>query len=246
MNPSDDYFKYIETDTIGENTLEVIRQSKRFNRWMFSQLKPFVNGRILEIGSGIGNISKFLVASNVNFQMSDVRDQYIDFLKSKFPENSTLKIDLVHPEFEVVYKDLLTSYDLVFALNVVEHIENDRLALQNMQRLLKPGGQLFILVPAYNSLYNALDLALQHYRRYTISSLTKICPNNMAVVKSWYFNLGGILGWFLVGRVLKKELIPGKSMRIYNFLTPIFKLLDLITFRKIGLSVICLFKKEFQ
>jgi SAM-dependent methyltransferase len=246
MPHSDHKFEYIEFDSGGENTLKVISQSERFNRWMFSQLKPFVNGRILEIGSGIGNISKFLADSNVNFQMSDIRDQYIDYLKSKFPENSTLKIDLVHPEFEFAYKDLLSSYDLVFALNVLEHIENDSLALQNMQRLLKPGGQLFILVPAYNNLYNALDLALQHYRRYTISSLTKICPENMAVVKSWHFNSGGILGWFLVGRILKKELIPEKSMRIYNFLTPIFKLLDLITFRKIGLSVICLFKKGLQ
>lgn len=243
MTRTNKHFKYIENDSSGESTLEVISQSEQFNRWMFSQLKPYIIGKTLEIGSGIGNISKFLVEEEVDFQMSDIRDQYIKYLKTKFTVNSILKIDLVHPEFEDVHGDLLGSYDLVFALNVVEHIENDLLALQNMRKLLKPGGHLFILVPAFNSLYNALDLTLQHYRRYNIRSLKKICPENMSFVKGWYFNFGGILGWFVVGKVLKKELIPGTSMRIYNFLTPVFKILDRLTFRKIGLSVIGVLKK---
>ena len=53
-------------------------------------------------------------------------------------------MNIVHPDFDIIYKALLGTYDLVYALNVVEHIENDILALANMKKLLKPGGYIYI------------------------------------------------------------------------------------------------------
>jgi SAM-dependent methyltransferase len=56
-------------------------------------------------------------------------------------------------------------------LNVLEHIENDLGALQNAFNLLKPGGALIIEVPAGPSLYDAYDMELHHFRRYSVSEL---------------------------------------------------------------------------
>lgn len=235
--------KFKEFDFEGEETLKSMSHAVKLNNWMYSQIKPFINGKVLEIGSGIGNISQVFIKEGNDIDLSDIRDQYINFLNDKFPNNKVLKIDLVHSDFDKVYGHLFGTYDLVFALNVIEHIENDKLAIKNICKLLKTNGIIYVLVPAYQSLYNNFDKSLLHFRRYTKKSLKKIFQSNLKFIKSWYFNFAGIFGWYLVGNILKKEIIPESNMKLYNFLTPIFKIIDIITLRSIGLSVVVVFKK---
>jgi 2-polyprenyl-3-methyl-5-hydroxy-6-metoxy-1,4-benzoquinol methylase len=231
-----------EIDIEGLVTLNVIEKADRFNEWMYETIKPYCNGRILEIGSGIGNISKFFIEHKQDIVVSDLRENYCDILKEKF-NNPVLKINLVHPNFDQEYADfadLLETFDSLFALNVVEHIEDDVLAIANCKKLLKKKGTLIILVPAYQWLYCNFDTELEHFRRYTAKSLNKIMvKNQFQIKKTVYFNVIGILGWFLSGKILKKKTIPEGQMGLFNLLVPVFKLVDAFTLRKIGLSVIC-------
>lgn len=235
--------EYKEFDYEGEETLKAMSHGVRLNKWMYSQIKPYSNGKTLEVGSGIGNISQFFIEEGKEIDLSDLRDQYIDHLKQKFPKNNVLRIDLVHPDFDNKYAHLLGTYDLVYALNVIEHIEDDKQAIRNICKLLKPNGFIYILVPAYQSLFNSFDKALFHYRRYNKKSLKGIFPSQAEVAKSWYFNVVGIFGWYIVGSLLKKEIIPESNMKLYNTLTPIFKLIDVVTLKKMGLSVVVVAKK---
>jgi SAM-dependent methyltransferase len=149
------------------------------------------------------------------------------------------QIDLVHPHFSTEYLDLLGSFDGIFALNVVEHIANDGLAIRNARLLLRDGGHLVILVPAFQALYNGFDRALEHYRRYTEGGLRKVFKQEkLTVVHSQYFNLAAIAGWWFSGTILKKETIPTGQMRVYNALVPIFKVIDKLVFNRVGISVI--------
>lgn len=63
------------------------------------------------------------------------------------------------------------SFDLVVALDVLEHISNDVLALQEIYRVCKPGGTVLLTVPAYQWLWSSHDEVLNHKRRYTASLL---------------------------------------------------------------------------
>lgn len=227
-----------QVDREGEETLQAIAQADRFNAWMYDQVRPYAKGKILEIGSGIGNLSQFFISDGYDITLSDVRVQYTEQLSRKYPGMQVLEMDLVHPFFRDQYHDHLGTYDLVFALNVVEHILNDRLALNNMRSLLKPGGIMFVLVPAYPWLFNNFDRALEHHRRYTVKSLSAVHPSGLSVVSNRYFNLMGIPGWFIVGGLLGKEIIPATNMRLYNTLTPVFRLIDRLVFNRFGLSVI--------
>jgi SAM-dependent methyltransferase len=148
-------------------------------------------------------------------------------------------IDLVHPNFDTEYNDLLGTFDGAFALNVVEHIQDDTQAIANAKKLLKKGGRLVILVPAYQSLYNNFDKALEHYRRYTEGSLRGIFKkNNLQIAHNQYFNLAAIAGWWVSGSLMKKEVIPSGQMKLYNLLVPIFKIMDKVVLNKVGISVI--------
>ncbi len=232
-----------ELDIEGLEALEAISVAPQFNEWMYQTISSNLNGKILEIGSGIGNISNCFLEDNHSILLTDIRKNYLNYLKANLESKDTLlgirQLDLVHPKFEIIYKDLLGQFDGVFALNVVEHIEDDSLAIANCYKLLKKGGSLVILVPAYQWLFNSFDIGLEHYRRYTKKSLTKLFKKSkFSINHTQYFNFAGILGWLVSGTILKKKMIPKGQMILYNTLVPIFKIVDKLLLNKIGLSVI--------
>ena len=75
------------------------------------------------------------------------------------------------PLGDPVYRSM--RFDLITALDVIEHIEDDRHAIEHMMRMLKPGGWLVITVPAMPSLWTRHDEINMHYRRYTRGGLTQ-------------------------------------------------------------------------
>ncbi len=233
-------FHYKEIDREGWETLDVIAEAKQFNAWMYQTIKPFCKGSILELGSGIGNISAFFLQQNEDLTLSDIRPKYCDVLKAKFGQpEKVIQLDLTHPDFKNVYAAHLARYDSVFALNVVEHIQDDKRAIQNCYELLKPGGKLTILVPAYQALYNRFDRELEHYRRYNADALTSLISScRFSEVQSTYFNFIGIIGWYVSGKIQGNKTIPKGQMSLYDKLVPLFKLIDKCIFNKIGLSVI--------
>jgi SAM-dependent methyltransferase len=232
-----------EIDLEGMETLHVIEKANKFNRWMYETIKPFCKGKILEIGCGIGNISEFFIQDSQDIILSDLRENYLEIVSKKFT-NPTIKINLIDPEFDTKYDEIIGTFDTVFALNVIEHIEDDKQAIANCKKLLKKGGSLIILVPAYQFLFNNFDKELEHFRRYTRKKIeTVIAENNLEIVNSFYFNFIGIIGWYVSGSILKKKTIPENQMGLFNLLVPVFRWADKIILNKIGLSVICVSKK---
>ena len=236
-------FKYKEYDLEGLKTLEAMAAAPRLNHWMYDTIEKNMTGKVLEIGSGIGNISACFLEDGRALYLTDIRDNYLAYLKNQFQGNSKVsgihKLDLVHPDFDTIYADLLGSLDALFALNVVEHIEDDLQAIANCKKLLKKGGRLLILVPAYQALYNGFDVGLEHYRRYNKKTLSALFEkNNIKITRSQYFNFIGIFGWFVSGSILKKETIPKGQMKVYNMLVPVFRIIDRMVLNRMGLSVI--------
>jgi SAM-dependent methyltransferase len=242
-----DEFTFKTLDAVGLDTLSVIEEAKNFNSWTYNTIRPWLKGKVLEIGSGTGNISEFAVAENLEIVLSDIRENYRTILTNKFGSSSNVKavlnLDIVSENFQQHFREYLGSFDSLFCLNVVEHIKDDALALQNCALLLKPGGNMVILVPAFQGLYNEFDRQLEHYRRYNRRSLEKIFPSGFSFAYSRYFNVFGILGWFVSGKLMNKSLIPGKQMKIFDFLIRFLKYADNLVFRRAGLSVIVVGKK---
>jgi len=248
--PEQKPFAFKAIDEEGLSTLKAIAGADRFNQWMFEtverELKP---GKTFEVGSGIGNLSQFFLQRGRPLLLSDIRDNYLSHLKTRFAGHPQLlgleQVDLVHPQFEQQYAPHLGRYDNLYALNVVEHIEDDVQALRNSYRLLKPGGRIVILVPAYPWLYNEFDKNLYHYRRYTRQTLRQAFEAaEIPVLKTFHFNLIGILGWYVSGHLMKNETIPEGQMGLYDQLVPVFRLIDRLAMRQMGLSVIAVGEKR--
>jgi SAM-dependent methyltransferase len=230
-------------DPVGLHTLHVIAKAERFNRWMYDQIKDHLKGEILEIGSGIGNISKLVIESDHSITLSDYNEEYCAILKEKFSGNrnvrDVIRIDLLHPEFEKKFLRQKEKFDCIFLLNVIEHIEDDKLSIRNCRFLLKPGGHLILLAPAYSWLYGTFDEQLGHYRRYTIKSMSELLQDqNFEIRSGSYFNVAGIAGWFLFGKIFRRRMLGKNAMSAFNSIVPFAKLTDKLMARKAGLSII--------
>lgn len=234
---------FILPDPSGQETLESFADASYFNRWMFEAIAPFCRGKVIEIGSGIGNMSKLLLNQSLQVTLSDIRPEYCRILQQEFGKHPRLggihQLDLAIPNFVDIYPPLLGQFDTVVALNVIEHIGPDGLAVLNARELLRPGGRLIVLVPAFQWLNNSLDKELGHFRRYTKNSLAALLTGaGLRVARMRYFNAAGIPAWWYSGSVRHNRIIHRHQVALYNKLVPVFRLIDKLVLHQAGLSVV--------
>ena len=128
---------------------------------------PLGRAVIMEIGCSSGFLIKNMarIFPQAVLIGVDVVKEPLHKLAEDFPGIPLIRFDLL----QCPLPD--ESVDVLVMLNVLEHIEDDVLALRNAYKLLKPGGSLVIEVPAYQYLYDSYDAQLHHFRRYTSSAL---------------------------------------------------------------------------
>jgi SAM-dependent methyltransferase len=101
------------------------------------------------------------------------------------------------------------AYDLIAILDVLEHVDEDRAALESIARRLKPGGRILITVPAHPWMWSAHDVVNHHKRRYTRRTLRKVIGEAGLQVEllTWFNSLLFPLAAAarLAGRVAGKE-----------------------------------------
>ena len=213
-----------ETEDIVYQTLQRMKKLRRYNQWIFLKFRPFLGRRVLEIGSGIGNITKFLLDRELIIA-TDMEPKYLALLKNTFGKYKKFIIE--HLDISGAEMEHYRSYhiDSVICFNVLEHIEQDEKPLKNIFDLLEPEGRLLLLVPSHPWLYGSLDQHLGHHRRYGKRELkNKLEAVGFKIIFLTYFNRIGILGWFLNSKILRRKRLPSFQLRIYNFLVPLLKL----------------------
>jgi 2-polyprenyl-3-methyl-5-hydroxy-6-metoxy-1,4-benzoquinol methylase len=238
-------------DYLGHANLEIISENSRFNDWMYGHIRAGLKekmGNILEVGSGLGTISEKIIRDmgpSAHITLTDVSVTYVQSLKIKYSSFKNVSVSRMDLNIREEYSKIgYEKYDFIVAINVLEHIRDDLLALHEIYKMLTKGGTLIILVPCHKFLYNVIDKNIGHYRRYTKKELyDKIKETNFTTVCMHYFNMMGVVGWYLNGNVLKNGGISPIASRWFDRLVPVLDYLDRITFNRIGLSLICHLKK---
>jgi glycosyltransferase involved in cell wall biosynthesis len=220
---SDDIY---QADEYGSQMLARLARAPRFNAWMAETIKPYCGQRVLEIGSGVGSLTRRLIP-RAKYVASDINPLYLQTL-------ANLGAD--RPYMETAYCDVTelssfprtdTEYDTVICLNVIEHVDDDRTALLNINRVLAPSGRAIILVPQGMRNFGTLDHVLGHRRRYTRKSLAELAAEcGFAVTSMLEFNRVGSLAWFLNGKILQRRTFGIGQIWLLNLMTPVFRRLD--------------------
>jgi len=119
----------------------------------------------------------------------------------------------------------LRLYDLVLMLDVLEHLEDDAVALQSLRHLLKPGAYAIITVPALQSLWSVHDVINRHYRRYTKRGLKLLLEDSGFTVRDLRYFFFWPLGLIYLRKLLLgTEQRPGKLYTVSVPAAPVNRL----------------------
>ena len=106
-------------DPFGAATLERLAAAPRYNRWMFDRLRRWVGAHVLEIGSGIGNLSDFLL-DRERVVLTDTEPYYLARLREKYAGRANVEIARLYlPTVDGALAD--ERFDTIICLNVLEH-----------------------------------------------------------------------------------------------------------------------------
>jgi len=218
-------------------TLEVFADTPRINRWIYSKLAAHIRGEVLEIGSGIGNLSGHIIGDASRVVLSDLEPDYLEVLARRFADNDRVTVVRYDLDGDPPPAIARRRFDAIVAVNVVEHIADDRALVARLAALLRPGGKLLIYVPACPFAYGSLDRALGHHRRYSRATLTALLAGaGLHFDPPRFMNFFGLLGWALNGRVLHRTRLSPTQLGLFENLMPLFSLEDHVRL-PVGLGV---------
>jgi SAM-dependent methyltransferase len=193
---------------------------RRYRAFQLEMIAPHLGPSVLEVGAGLGEFASQLTGLRRHL-VTDVDPDAVAAMATRFadrPEVEALRLDLTQG-----VPDIGEPVSTVLAINVLEHIEDDRGALRALASLVAPGGRIVLWVPGYQQLYGDFDRAVGHVRRYTPRTLTSalvgagLTPDVVRPV-----NLLGGIAWWLTVRRGGVDQPRGRLVRTYDrFVVPV-------------------------
>jgi glycosyltransferase involved in cell wall biosynthesis len=210
-----------------KDILDAFASAPNFNRWMADTIRPYIGKRVLEIGAGMGNLTRLLLPGRKRYVATDIDREHLERLKNRLanrPHLETAELNAVEPEGQEAFRGQM---DTVVCLNVLEHIQDAAGALRNIRSLLEDGGRAVILVPCGQSIYNSLDEELGHFLRYSEDQLRqRMTEAGFEVETVLRFNRASRPGWWLNGTILKRRTISRLQLKNFDRLVWILRRVD--------------------
>jgi SAM-dependent methyltransferase len=202
-----------ETRAAEDFEFAALGEAVNYRNTLVREFAPWLCGRVLEVGAGIGQMSALLRKQPRVSELVAIEPD--ERFSARFHENAP-NVRLVNGTVEALGAD--TAWNAIVSINVLEHIKDDSGELERYRRLLaERRGALCLFVPAGPEIYAPIDKDFGHFRRYTRCSLkSKLADAGFAVVRLRYFNVIGYFGWWWTFRVRKKRCFDTKTVRLFD------------------------------
>lgn len=225
---------------------EELSRLERYNAWLYRSMSTHVGRRILEIGCGNGNMTKFFANAH-RVVAIDHDPSFVLHVRRRF--EGFPNVQVLECDFPARYKST-ELFDTVVCLNVLEHVRDEEAFLWKARGALLSGGKLVLLVPAHQWLFGTLDRHAGHLRRYSAEALRTVLEQvGFTVASLNHLNVMGALGWFLTGRVLRQAVPSRVSFGAFNALTGVFlsfeRILRATIPLPVGLSLLAVAQKRY-
>lgn len=225
----------------GEEILRSMELATKYSKWLMHKITPYLCGTILEVGAGIGNDIRILLGK-YKIIATDIDPEYLRILRNTYSGYRNINVipwDISRPP-----SDEIPKVETVLCSNVLEHIKNEETTLYNIRLILKEGGRIVVIVPAWEKLFCSIDKSLGHFRRYTKNSIcNKLKKAGFKIDKCFSMNKIGVLGWFVNGLILHRKSLGRFQMKVFNSFVWLLKLLDPVL-PWTGLSIVVIATKS--
>jgi cyclopropane fatty-acyl-phospholipid synthase-like methyltransferase len=226
--------------------LEIMQAAQRYGTHVFNLLRPYVGTRVLEVGSGIGTMSRRLAEAAE--MVIGIEPNANCAARAKEAMRGQAKFALRECHLEECDAAELRSqrFDTVVCVNVLEHIADDADALRTFKDILVPGGCVLIFVPAVQAAYGPLDAELGHHRRYSKPTLGKAFADaglDLQVLR--YSNPIGLVGWMYNSHIRKARTHSLGQVKLFDALVAPWALpIERALPPPIGLSLVAVGRKR--
>lgn len=212
--------------------LEDLSNARNYIKWIMNCLNPFLKGTVLEVGAGVGTFAK-QVEKNKRIEtimLIEPDKKMANKLNEIF---NNKKVSIMNTFAKTVSKTHENKFDCIYYINCLEHIEYDIDEINTAYKLLKPNGYICIFVPAFQSLYSQFDKDIQHFRRYTKSSLKKCFnENNFTIKDIFYMDIIGFFLYFIAQKLLKLQPNPLMISVFDSIVVPTTQVCEKLFFKK--------------
>lgn len=216
-----------ENATYPSSELEIFAEATNWKNYYSQKLHPYISGDVLEVGSGLGTNTEFLQKHWENGTWYCCEPDPELLARSKKVEGCKY----FNTRLGGFSQDL--KFDTIIYIDVLEHIKHSRDEIELITRRLRPRGNLIILVPAQERLFNSFDTAIGHYRRYSKLRLREDYRGLMRIKHIGYYDSLGLIA-SIANKLFFKKSEPTRRAVLFwdRILVPCSKILDpLIAFR---------------
>ncbi len=205
------------------DALEDLVSAGNYRRWLCALGEPYFGDDVLEIGSGLGHYASDWADMGVHITATEADPGRLALLRERFASD-----DRVAVEELAVPIDRTAEHSAVVAYNVLEHIPDDVSALRSFAGLLRPGGRVVLIVPAFPFAMSAFDREIGHQRRYRRHVLSdRLREAGLDVEVCRHINGPGLLAWFVTCRLLRGRPREGAMLTAYDrFYVPLERRLE--------------------
>ena len=219
-------------------------QAKSYFAWQGRLVVAEIGQRVLEVGCGTGNFTTLLLDRELVLSL-DKEVACIERLKQRYRNQPNLQAfvcDVASYEFR---KFANFAPDSCVCLNLLEHIEDDLGLLQSVKAILRPGGVMVLILPAFPSLYGPIDQNLAHFRRYTMSSFQQLAAKaSLRVKKAQYMNAIGFFAWWANARIFRRQAQSEAQIAFFDrYVVPLASRAEAIAPPPFGQSIFAVLQK---
>ena len=218
----------------------------RYNEWLFSQVRPYLGRTVVEVGSGIGNMTGRLLSTSERVICVEPNQHCVAHLA---------RTHAGHPGFQVLSASIEDvdaealrngGVDTVVCVNVLEHIADDVAVLRKFGDCVTGlRASIVLLVPAVPLAFGPIDTAVGHFRRYSRGSLRKVIESAGLVVETMYYmNLLGLAGWIVNSKLKRVVRQSPRQIRIFDALTPYLESIERLVRPPVGLSLFSVARRK--
>jgi ubiquinone/menaquinone biosynthesis C-methylase UbiE len=222
--------------------LVLFQLATNWKKYFSRSIKRFINGKVLEVGAGIGSTTLLLNdGSATQWLMLEPDEKMSALLKKKieskeFPANCRLQTGTIG--------QLGSTFDTIIYIDVLEHIEADAEEMKKAATLLNTGGHIIVLSPAFNHLYSSFDQSIGHFRRYNKKMFRLITPEGLQLISNRYFDTVGYFAALMNKLVLRQKYPTLKQVLFWDkWMVPLSRIKDKLLFHSFGKSIIGVWKK---
>src|SRR6266704_4366618 len=192
--------------------LVALAECRNHRRWFAGFAEPYLGDSPIEIGSGLGDYARQWIPLVSNFTATDADPAMLLELKKEMAAHPQVAVrQITLPATERAEHSCLIAY------NVLEHIDDHVEALRSMARLVRRGGHVVLVCPAFPFAMSPVDIATGHVRRYTKRSMrAALASAGLEEVTVRYANSVGLLCYFTFTSLLKKTPAEGGTMTFYD------------------------------